>query len=136
MNSLIKKLTGVALLAGAVWVIPSAMAHGGNHGHQQVQTFNYTFYPEVGVYFSADRGVWFWQSHKQWQHARKLPKGLRHHVGRGFTIVLNDHHPRRHFVQHQARHHAYRHSNRHGHHRNHHSERGHGSRHRNHPHRG
>jgi hypothetical protein len=60
---------------------PQAPAHG------ERRNFTYVYYPDVEVYYSHERGMWFWLEGDTWKFGVVLP---RHYVVRLGTSVSID----------------------------------------------
>lgn len=86
---MMKKTGGLLVLFCLVLVGPAcAVRHDGpGHGHgppshapahgYRKQQYTYLYFPSVGVYYSPDRGVYFWYESGGWKKGSRPPADLK-----------------------------------------------------------
>jgi hypothetical protein len=61
-------------------------AHAPAHGYHK--KFAYTYYPDAGVYYAADRNLYFWMEGEEWKVGVSLPRTTRLDTSTGVSVEL------------------------------------------------
>ena len=93
MNGRVAAMAGLAvLMSGCVVRREVVVSPGGPPPHAPAygyrRTFAYVYYPDVEVYYAADRAMWFWMADGEWRFGVELPRHYQVRLGNPVSINL------------------------------------------------